>query len=311
MLLKFAAAACALTLLAQEDAVFRSDTRLVVLHATVLDKKGELLTNLKQDAFTVMENNVPQKITTFRREDVPVSMGLVIDNSGSMRDKRARVNAAALAFVKASHQEDEVFIVNFSDDAYLDVPLSSDVKRLEEGLARLDTRGGTAMRDAALMSMGYLKEKGKRDKKVLLLISDGDDTSSQASNTVEKLISQAQQSEVLIYTIGLLADEDRSAAKRATRALKGLAQATGGLAYFPKDVAEVDEIAHRVAQEIRNQYVIAYTPAVAKLDGTYRRIQVKVKTSGTPTVRTRSGYYATPDEEKPKNAVGSLLGKGE
>jgi Ca-activated chloride channel homolog len=310
-ILKFAAAAFALTLLAQEDAVFRSDTRLVVLHATVLDKKGALLTDLKQDAFTVLENNAPQKITTFRREDVPVSMGLVIDNSGSMRDKRARVAAAALAFVKASNRDDEVFIVNFSDDAYLDVPLSSDIKRLEEGLARIDTRGGTAMRDAALMSMGYLKEKGKRDKKVLLLISDGDDTSSQPSNTVEKLISQAQQSEVLIYTIGLLADEDRSAAKRATRALKGLAQATGGLAYFPKDVAEVDEIANRVAQEIRNQYVIAYTPSVAKLDGTYRRIQVKVKASGTPTVRTRSGYYATPDEEKPKGAASSLLDKGE
>ena len=308
-LLKFLGAAIALNLLAQEDAVFRSDTRLVVLHATVLDKGGKLLTDLKQNAFTVLENNVAQKVTTFKREDVPVSMGLVIDNSGSMRDKRARVGAAALAFVKASNPNDEVFIVNFSDDAYLDVPLSNDVKRLEEGLARLDTRGGTAMRDAALMSMGYLKEKGKRDKKVLLLITDGDDTSSVPSNTIEKVIAQAQQSEVLIYTIGLLAEEDRAAAKRATRALKGLAQATGGLAYFPTDVAQVNEIANRVAQEIRSQYVIAYTPAIPKLDGTYRRIQVKVKAGSSPTVRTRSGYYATPDEQKPKNAP-SLLQQG-
>ena len=298
--------AFALSLLAQEDAVFRSDTRLVVLHATVLDKSGKLLTDLPRTAFTVLENNVPQQITTFKREDVPVSLGLVIDNSGSMRDKRARVAAAALAFVKASNPSDEVFIVNFSDDAYLDVPLSNDIKRLEEGLSRIDTRGGTAMRDAALMSMGYLKEKAKRDKKVLLLITDGDDTSSVPSNTIEKVITQAQQSEVLIYTIGLLADEDRSAAKRATRALRGLAQATGGLAYFPTDIAQVNEIANRVAQEIRNQYVIAYTPTIAKLDGTYRRIQVKVKAGGTPTVRNRSGYYATPDEQKPKSAP-SLL----
>jgi Ca-activated chloride channel homolog len=248
-------------------------------------------------------------VKMFRREDVPVSMGLVIDNSGSMRNKRERVAAAALAFVKASNKADEVFIVNFTDDAYLDVPLTNDMKRLEEGLARIDTRGGTAMRDAVAMSMTYLKEKGQRDKKVLLVITDGDDTSSTPANTIEKVMADAQKSEVLVYSIGILGDEDRTAAKRATRALRQLSQTTGGLAYFPKDVSEVDSIANRVAQEIRNQYVLAYTPSNSALDGTYRRIQVNVKARGGPTVRTRPGYYATPDEQAPKRS--SLLEQGQ
>ena len=306
------AAAAAFTLLAQQpkadeesDLIIKADTRLVVLHATVLTKDGKLVTDLNQNAFSVKENNLEQAIKLFRREDVPVSMGLVIDNSGSMRNKREKVNAAALAFVKASKKEDETFIVNFTDDAYLDVPFTSDVKRLEEGLARIDTRGGTAMRDAVLLSMGLLKEKAKHDKKVLLVISDGDDTASVPSNTIEKLTTQAQQSEVLIYTIGLLAEEDRAAAKRATRALRQLAQVTGGLSYFPKEVAEVGEIAERVAQEIRNQYVIGYTPANEKLDGTYRQIKVTAKGKGNPVVRTRSGYYATPTQQttKPKQSL--------
>jgi VWFA-related protein len=295
-------------LFAQDDATFRSDTRLVVLHATVVDRNEKLLTNLPQSAFAVLENNIVQAIKTFRREDVPVSMGLVIDNSGSMRDKRARVAQAALALVKASNRDDEIFIVNFNDDAYLDVPLTGDVKRLEEGLARIDTRGGTAMRDAITTSMDYLKEKAKHDKKVLLVITDGDDTGSQPSNTIEKVINKAQQSEVLVYSIGLLSEEDKASSRRAQRALKGLAQATGGLAHFPKDVSEVDTIAQQVAQEIRNQYVIAYSPSNDKLDGTYRRIQVSVKGPGRPVARTRSGYYATPDEPSTrKQQPGSSL----
>jgi Ca-activated chloride channel homolog len=167
------------TLMGQEqgDPVFRSDTRLVVLHATVVDKDGRLVTDLPREAFTVYENNAVQPMKIFRREDVPVSMGLIVDNSGSMRNKRSKVAAAALALVKASNPQDEIFIVNFNDDAYLDVPFTNDIKRLEEGLTRIDSRGGTGMRDAITMSMDYLKEKGKRDKKVLLVVTDGDDTS--------------------------------------------------------------------------------------------------------------------------------------
>jgi Ca-activated chloride channel homolog len=144
-------------------AQFSAETRLVVLHASVSDKKGHLVSNLQEKNFKVFENGVPQPIKVFKHEDVPVSMGLLIDDSGSMRDKRSRVEAAALALVRASNPQDEVFVVNFNDEAYLDVPFTSDVKRMEQGLARIDSRGGTAMRDAINMSIDYLKSNAKKD----------------------------------------------------------------------------------------------------------------------------------------------------
>ena len=125
-------------------AQFSAETRLVVLHASVVDKRGHLITNLKENQFKVLENGVQQPVKIFRHEDVPVSIGLLIDDSGSMRDKRARVEAAAVGLVRASNPQDEVFIVNFNDEAYLDVPFTSDVKKMEQGLTRIDSRGGTA-----------------------------------------------------------------------------------------------------------------------------------------------------------------------
>jgi len=278
-------------------AVFRSDTRVVDLHATVVDKSGHLVTNLTKDAFTVFENGVQQQVRTFHREDLPVSMGLIVDNSGSMRDKRAKVEAAALALVKDSNPEDEVFVVNFNEEAYNDLPhgkdFTSDVKEMEEALTRIDARGGTAMRDAIRMSIDHEREKAHRDKKVLVVVTDGNDNSSLVS--LENLVKASQQSGVLIYSIGLLSEEERREAKRAERALVALAEATGGEAFFPKEVADVDRIAHQVARNIRNQYTIVYTPANQTMDGTFRQIKVTVKAPGNPTVRTRSGYYATPD----------------
>ena len=281
-----------------QSAIFRADTRLVVCHTTVADKNGHLVTNLTQDAFTVTENGIPQSIKVFRREDIPVSMGLIIDNSGSMRDKRAKVEAAALALVKDSNADDEVFIVNFNDVAYLDNPhgkdFTSNIKEMEEALTRIDSRGGTAMRDAIRMSIDHVKEKGHKDKRVLVVVTDGNDNASEIS--LEKLVKSAQQSEVLIYGVGLLAEEERREAQRAQRALKALAEATGGEVFFPKDVNEVDKIAHQVARDIRNQYTIEYSPSNTAMDGTFRQIKIMVKAPGNPTVRTRSGYYATPDQ---------------
>src|SRR5688572_22713748 len=220
----------------RDEAIFRSDTRLVVLNTTVMDKSGHLVTDLPQSAFTVLENGVQQPIRAFKREDVPVSLGLVIDNSGSMRDKRSKVEAAALTLIKDSNKDDEVFIVNFNDEAFLDNPHNKDftnnVKELEEALTRVDSRGGTAMMDAVRMSIDHLKEKAKKDKKVLVVISDGADNSSVI--TLEKLVKDSQQAEVLIYAIGLLSDEERREAKKAERALTNLAQATGGEAFIPK-----------------------------------------------------------------------------
>ena len=276
----------------------RPATRLVVLHATVVDKNGRFVTNLPLEAFTVFENGVEQQIKTFRREDIPVSMGLVVDNSGSMRDKRSKVEAPALALMKDSSPEDEVFVVNFNDEAFLDLPhgkdFTSDVKEMEEALTRIDSRRGTAMRDALRMSIDHVKGKARKEKKVLVTITDGNDNSSVIS--LENLTRASQQSDVLVYAVGILGEQERREAQRARRALEALAQATGGGAFFPKELSEVDRIAHQVARDIRNQYTIIYTPSNAAMDNTFRQIKITVKAPGNPTVRTRSGYYATPDQ---------------
>jgi Ca-activated chloride channel family protein len=281
-----------------ETPTFRADTQLVLVHATVLDKTGKLITDIPESGFKVYENGVEQPLKLFRREDVPVSMGIIIDNSGSMSQKRSSVAAAALALVKNSNPQDEVFIVNFSDDAYLDQPLTSDIKKLEQALDRLDARGGTAMRDALGMSIDYVKEKGKKDKKVLMVITDGDDNAS--NETLEQLVRKAQSSEVLIYSIALLDEEVPRRAKNARRALKELAEASGGVDFYPKTLAEVEQITPRVAHEIRNQYILGYSPLNLQLDGTFRQIKVVVNGFGKPTVRTRNGYYASP---APKTAL--------
>ncbi|MBV8843045.1 MAG: VWA domain-containing protein [Bryobacterales bacterium] len=289
-----AAAASAQTVLKDDEVpVFKAGTQLVDLHVSVLDKSGKLITDIPEAAFKVYENGVEQPLKVFRREDVPVSMGIIIDNSGSMRDKRAKVAAASLALVKASNPQDEEFIVDFNDDAYLDQPLTSELKKLEAALDRLDSKGGTAMRDAISMSIDYVKDKGKKDKKVLLVITDGNDNTSNES--LEQLVRKAQRSEVLVYCIGLLSEEEPREARNAKRALKALAEASGGMDYYPKDLAEVERITPQVAHEIRNQYLLAYSPTNTALDGSYRKIEVKVKGYGNPTVRARSGYYATPE----------------
>ena len=278
---------------AQDDVpTYRADARLVLLHASVVDKSGKLLTNIPQSAFKVLEDGVEQPLRLFRREDVPVSMGIIVDNSGSMTSKRARVAAAALEMVKQSNPEDEVFIVNFNDDTHFDQPLTNDVKKLQAALARMEARGGTAMRDALSKSITYVKKNGKKDKKVLVVITDGNDNSSDV--TLDQLLRQAQNSEVLIYSIGLLNEEEASEAKSAKKALKALADASGGLDYYPKSVSDVEEITPRVAHEIRNQYILGYTSSNQALDGTFRQIKVTVTGFGHPTVRTRNGYYATP-----------------
>ena len=291
------AAVCVLAA-AQESAVFRSDTRIVVCHVTVMDRSGHLITNLPKDAFTVYENKVKQVIRSFKREDLPVSLGLVIDNSGSMRNKLDRVKAAAVALVEASNKDDEVFVVNFNDAAYLDLlpgkDFTNSIPELEQALAKIDTRGGTAMRDAIQMSIEHLK-KAHRDKKVLVVITDGNDNSSVLS--LEALMRNAHQSEILIYGVGLLNEEEHREAAHAKRALNDLAEATGGKTFFPNDTAQVGPIAQQVAHDIRNQYTIEYSPTNSAMDGTFRQIKITVKAPGNPTVRTRSGYYATPDKK--------------
>ena len=272
--------------------LYRFDARLVLLHASVVDKNGKLLTNIPQSAFKILEDGVEQPLKLFRREDVPVSMGIIVDNSGSMTSKRSRVAAAALEMVKQSNPDDEVFIVNFNDDTHFDQPLTNDVKRMEAALARMEARGGTAMRDALSKSINYVKKNGKKDKKVLVVITDGNDNSSDV--TLEQVLRQAQNSEVLIYAIGLLNEEEAKEARSAKKALKTLVDASGGMDYYPKSTSDVQEITPRVAREIRNQYILGYTSSNQVMDGSFRQIKVTVNGFGRPTVRTRNGYYATP-----------------
>jgi VWFA-related protein len=278
-------------LVAQDDdtPVFHGGTELVDLHVSVLDKAGKLLTNIPQTAFKVFENNIQQPIKVFRREDVPVSMGIVVDNSGSMKDKRPSVAAAAIALVKASNPQDEEFVVNFNDTPYLDQPFTSDLKKLEAALNPV-AKGGTAMRDAISGSIVEM-HKAKHDKKVLVVITDGDDNYSRVG--MDQLLHEVRQSEVLIYCIGLLSGEDSGDVRSAKKSLKALAEASGGFEYYPKNLSEVERITPQIAQEIRNQYSIGYQPTNPALDGTFRAIKVTVTGFGKPTVRARNGYYAT------------------
>jgi VWFA-related protein len=262
----------------------------VVLHASVLDKSGKLITTVPQTAFHVFENSVEQPIKLFRREDVPVSMGIIIDNSGSMRDKRQKVAAASMAMVKASNPQDEEFIVNFNDEPFLDQPMTSDIGKLEHALARLDSRGETAMRDAINLSIDELKKHGKHEKKVLVVITDGNDNAS--TMQMEPLAKKAQQSGVLIYAIGLLSEEEPRDAREAKHALNLLTENSGGVAYYPRDAAEVEKITPVIAHELRNQYVLAYVSTNSAIDGTFRKVKITVSAKGSPVVRTRPGYYA-------------------
>ena len=270
--------------------VFKTGVEEVVLHATVVDDKMHLITNLDRSAFTVFENNVPQTITSFHREDVPVAMGIVIDNSGSMREKRDKVNKAAINLVRASNPDDQVFVVNFNDEYYLDQDFTGDIKKLSNALEKVEARGGTALYDALVASWDdYLKKNTKLQKRVLFVVTDGEDNAS--TDTLEQAVHDLQQEGgPTVYAIGLLGEEK---ARRARRALETIAERTGGIAFFPKTLDEVDEISRTVAHDIRNQYTIGYKPKTPKSAGGYRTIHVEARAKGYKklTVRTRTGYY--------------------
>lgn len=269
----------------------------MVLHTTVLDDRQRFADGLKEENFRVFEDKVPQKLSVFKREDVPVSMGLVIDNSGSMRDKRPKVNEAAITLVQSSNPQDEAFVVNFNDDFYLDLDkdFTSSVPELKEALERIDSRGSTALYDAIIGSLDHLK-KASKDKHVLLIVTDGEDNSSHY--TLEKTIREIQRTDTVIYTIGLLSQESKKSAKKARRALEDIARASGGVAYFPENVEDVHNICQQVAHDIRNQYTLAYYPTNDKRDGTFRTVNVEVippRGRGKLVARTRNGYYAPSD----------------
>ena len=275
-----------------QDAHISVDVNLVVLNVTVTDRQGHFVSGLSGQNFRVYENGVLQTLQHFAHEDVPVTAGLVVDHSGSMRSKIAEVSAAARTFAQAANPKDEMFVVNFNEYVQSALPpgtrFTSDPAMLEQAIARAPTTGRTALYDAMATALDLLNE-GTLPKKVLLTISDGGDNAS--THKLPEIVKRAEQSSAIIYTIGIFDEEDPD---RNPRVLKRLADATGGLAFFPSQLEQVTSICAQIARDIRNQYTIAYTPVIPAKPGEYRGIRVVAESPhhGKLTVRTRTGYRA-------------------
>jgi VWFA-related protein len=281
----------------QDAAPFRIsvDVNLVMLQATVRDRNG-LVSDLHEPDFRVFEDGVPQTIHLFRHEDVPITVGLVVDHSGSMRPKLKEVVAATHTFVRSSNPEDQMFVVNFNDKVTLGLrgpqSFSNSSEELESAISRTRAEGMTTLYDAVIRGLEQL-QAGDREKKVLIVISDGGDNASKQN--LAAVLKAAELSSALIYTVGIFDadDEDRNPA-----VLRRLAQSTGGEAYFPAELDEVVPICERIARDIRNQYAIGYLPRDAAAPGVYRRIRVEAAAEGHHklSVHARTGYIGSLSE---------------
>jgi Ca-activated chloride channel family protein len=270
------------------------DVALVVLHATVIDRRGAFVSNLSAQDFEVYENGAPQRIQLFTSEDIPVTVGLVVDHSTTMQPKLTEVSAAARTFARCSNREDEMFVVNFNEIVSLGLPgsmrFTDSTSELEHAITRPEDSGGqTALYDAIAKGLEEL-QADTRDKKVLIGVSDGGDNAS--ARSLDQVMKLAEQSSAVIYTVGLFdeADPDRNPG-----VLKRLAQATGGEAFLPDQLSEVVPVCERIARDIRHQYTIGYVPINRARDGAYRAIRVVARANGHDrllSVRTRTGYIA-------------------
>ena len=275
---------------AQDDFKLSVDVDLVVLQATVRDRAGHTVMELGQKDFEVFEDGAPQKIRLFRHEDTPVTVGLVIDHSGSMREKLPEVTAAARAFVKSSNPNDQMFVVNFNETVSLGLPagvrFSDSAEQLGNAVWGMPAIGTTALYDAVAEALQRLR-KGTSDKKVLIVISDGGDNASKA--TLEHALKLTEASSATIYTIGIYdaLDPDKN-----PRVLRRLAQESGGEAFFPSQLSETVEICERIARDIRDQYTIGYSSAQPKRDSDYHKVRIVTRAGGAGklSVRTRAGY---------------------
>ena len=285
----------------------RTNVGEVRLNAAVLDNNGRVVQTLGQDAFHVYEDGVPQTISSFRHEDLPVSLGILIDSSGSMYDKQSAVSKASLDLIRLSNPTDEAFLVDFSFEAYIDQDFTSDIHKLEASMGYVKASGGTAIYDAIVASADYLTRNAKQPKQVLLVITDGEDNASTSS--LEDAIKRVQALDgPTIYCVGLLfgPDEDKRESRHARRVLQSLAEQTGGIAYFPRRIDDVDAIAAQVAADIRQQYTLTYSPTKPARLGGYRTVHVDAKEKGFNrlTVRTRSGYFPKGDADAPSASSG-------
>jgi Ca-activated chloride channel homolog len=279
-------------LLAQTPPVFRAEIGVVVLQATVHNGRGQPITDLGRGAFTVYENGARQAITIFRHGDVPISLGILLDNSRSMRGKREAAETAALGALRASRPQDETFVMNFADKARVDVPLTDDVTALSAAVPRRDSIGGTALWDAIAQAQDYPVERAARERKVLLVITDGNDNASVV--TLQRLKQQGAEKDIAVFAIGIASPDDATAARRGRDALDDLTEASGGVAHHLSADDEADARGRRTAQQMRHFYTIGYAPIEQTLDGTYRTLRVVAKGNERLRVKSRAGYRATP-----------------
>jgi VWFA-related protein len=266
------------------------DVDLVVLHATVRDRKGRSVSDLREQDFEVYEDGARQSIRLFQDEDTAVTVGLVVDHSRSMWPKLAQVTAAARTFVRLSNPEDQMFVVNFNETVSLGLPgampFTNNSSELEHAISNAPAAGMTALYDAVVEGIKQL-QAGSQDKKVLLVISDGSDNAS--THSLAHALKLAEESSAIIYTIGVFAEDDPD---RNPRVLRRLAHETGGEAFFPSQLNTVVAVCESIARDIRNQYTIGYVSTNDTPKGAYRAIRVAARTAdrGKLIVRTRAGY---------------------
>jgi Ca-activated chloride channel family protein len=268
------------------------DVDHVVLHVTVQDGHGGFIAGLESQDFSVYENGRPQEIRFFHREDVPVTVGMVVDNSGSMRTKRSSVIEAARSFAGSSNPDDEMFLVDFNERVWMGLPdtepFTTSRSELEAALERMAPGGRTALYDAIMAGLQHLA-LGSKDKKVLIVVSDGGDNTS--SHTIGEVLRLAGRSNAIIYTIGLFDSED---ADRNPRILRRIATETGGEFFLPPMTSQVKDACNHIAREIRNQYTIGYSSDNPSHDGHYRHIKVVLNAAKhrDAHIRARTGYFA-------------------
>src|SRR5215475_264987 len=291
-------------------------TDLVELDVTVVDQNNLSVMNLKKEDFSVYEDKVKQTIENVNREEVPVSFGLVIDTSGSMRSKLQTVSDASVSLVKQMRVDDEAFVASFKAEPELVQDFTADRRELEDAISDLYTSGGTALLDAIIATADYAQEKGKRRRKVLVVITDGLEKNSSVK---EKEVMEAiKENEVQVYLVGFIDEEmednksafGKSPAKKARDLLSLIADDSGGRAFFPKDISEIPAIAAQIAKDLRTQYVLSYYPTNDNLDGAFRNVQVTINSQSSRKLiaRTRRGYYSrnekgrspAPTQKKPR-----------
>jgi len=271
--------------------VFKKKVEEVVLHAVVVDPQNHLMSDLSREAFSIFENGKLQRMTSFRHENVPLALGILIDNSGSMRPKRQRVNEAALNLVRSSNPHDEVFVVNFGEQYYLDQDFTDDIEKLKVALDKVETSGSTALYDSIVASAAHIRQGATIQKRVLLVVTDGNDNASQ--ETLDETVQQLQQADgPVVYVIAFVDESKR--AHPVMHALQEISLNTGGTAYFPKDLDQVNAITKSIAYDIRDQYVIGYKSSNPMTGHAYHAIQVQANggTRDKLRVRTRTGYYS-------------------